>query len=97
MKEFMVGMCRILRWQEKKICLKCIVLYTPCTISVIVLYNGINFIYMHKLCPHKCINYVPNSLTFKIIKTNKMLFYFILFSMQNVIKIRQRNLLKTII
>ena len=97
MQEFVVGEHIILRWQGKKTCLKCIVLYTPCTISVIVLYNGINFIYMHKLCPHKCINYVPNSLTFKIIKTNKMLFYFILFSMQNVIKIRQRNLLKTII
>ena len=63
--------------RKKKSCSKYTVLYTPCTISVIVLYNGINFIYMYKLCPHECVNYVPNSLTFKIIKTNKMLFYFI--------------------
>ena len=52
---------------------------------------------MYKLCSREYVNYVSNGLTFKIIKTNKMLFYFILFSMQNVIKIRQRNLLKTII
>ena len=32
---------------------------------------------MYKLYPHKCVNYIPNSLTFKIIKTNKTLFYFI--------------------
>ena len=77
-KEFVVGECIILRWQEeKKSCSKCTVLYTPCTISVITIYNGINFIYMHKLYLHECVNYVPNSLTFKIIKTNKTLFYFI--------------------
>ena len=33
---------------------------------------------MHKLCLHECVNYVPNGLMFKIIKTNKTLFYFIL-------------------
>ena len=32
---------------------------------------------MHKLCLHECVNYVPNGLMFKIIKTNKTLFYFI--------------------
>ena len=62
---------------KKKSCSKCTILYSPYTISVITLYNDINFIYMHKLYPHECVNYVPNSLTFKIIKTNKMLFYFI--------------------
>ena len=49
---------------------------------------------MYKLYPHECVNYVPNSLTFKIIKTNKTLFYFILFLMQNVIKNRTKKLLK---
>ena len=73
-KEFVVGERIILRRQEKKSYSKCTVLYTPCTISVITLYNGINFIYMYKLYPHECVN---NSLTFKIIKTNKTLFYFI--------------------
>ena len=63
--------------RKKKSCSKCAVLYTPCTISVINLYNGINFIYIHKLYSHTCVNCVPNSLTFKIIKTNKTLFYFI--------------------
>ena len=63
---------------RKKNCSKCTVLYIPCTINVITLYNGIKFhIYMHKLYPHECVNYVPNSLTFKIIETNRMLFYFI--------------------
>ena len=76
-KEFVVGERIILRWQEKKNCSKCIVLYTPYTISVIALYNDINFIHMYKLCSYECVNYVPNSLTFKIIKTNKTLFYFI--------------------
>ena len=32
---------------------------------------------MHKLCSCERVNYVPNGLTFKIIKTNKTLFYFI--------------------
>ena len=47
---------------------------------------------MHKLCQHECINYVPNGLTFKIIKTNKTLFYFIL--IQNIIKNKTNKLLE---
>ena len=46
---------------------------------------------MYKLYPHECVNYVPNSLTFKIIKKKR---YFILFSMQNVIKNQTKKLLK---
>ena len=51
--------------------------YFSCTISVITLYNDINFIHIHKLCTYEYVNYILNGLTFKIIKTNKTLFYFI--------------------
>ena len=50
---------------------------------------------MHKLCPHECVNCASNGLTFKIIKTNKMLFY--LFSMQSIIKNKTKIYLKTAI
>ena len=49
---------------------------------------------MYKLCSREYVNYVSNGLTFKIIKTNKILFYFILFSMQNVIKNKTKKLHK---
>ena len=52
---------------------------------------------MYKLCSREYVNYVSNGLTFKIIKTNKILFYFILFSMQNVIKNKTKKYFKTII
>ena len=45
---------------------------------------------MHKLYPHECVNYVPNSLIFKIIK--KIKHYFSL--LQNVIKNMTKKLLK---
>ena len=85
MKEFVVGESVQSLYDKKKKVVQNVQSYTPIvrlvyfpyTISVITLYNGINFIYMHKLCSHECINFISNGLTFKIIKTNKMLFYFI--------------------
>ena len=69
--------------------------YLPYTISITPLYNDINFIHMHKLCPHECVYCASNGLTFKLIKTNKMLFY--LFSMQSIIKNKTKIYLKTAI
>ena len=67
-------------------------MYLPYTISITPLYNNINFIHMHKLCPHECVYCASNGLTFKLIKTNKMLFY--LFSMQSIIKNKTKKLFK---
>ena len=88
MKEFEVGECAVLGWQEKKIVVQnwlksstngslVHLVFLPYTISVIPFYNGFNFIHIYKVCSHECMNYISNGLTFKMTEINKMLFYFI--------------------
>ena len=105
MKKYEVGECAVLGWQYKK---KIVVqnwlksstkgnlvqlVFLPYTISVTSFYNGIKLIHMYKLCPRECMNYVSNGLTFKMTK-KKIKCYFILFSMQNIIKNKTKKLFK---
>lgn len=51
--------------------------HLSCTVSVTSLYNGDNFIYMHKLYVHiGCVNHVSNGLVKKEWKTEKHNFFF---------------------
>ena len=52
-------------------------MYLSYTAIVTPLYNDANSMHIYKSCLHGCMNHVSNGLTFKGIKTNKMLCYFI--------------------
>ena len=51
--------------------------HLPCTVSVTSLYNGDNFIHMHKLYVHiGCVNHVSNCLIQKRVENAKTIFFF---------------------
>ena len=90
MEECVIQECTILGWQEKKSSIlieiphkgqSCTphvqLMYLSYTTIVTPLYNDANSMHIYKSCLHGCMNHVSNSLTFKRIKTNKMLCYFI--------------------